>query len=121
MLACRVCLAVGKDDPESWLESVSERQLLIWKAFYQIEPWGMEFHRHATESSLVSGLISMIAASNGQAVPMREFAEFMPADWRDPEKKRTPKKRKQNLATTLNQLAAVVPTANQRRINGNHA
>lgn len=121
MLACRLCLAIGNDDPEAWLESASERQLLIWKAFYRLEPWGMEFHRHATLSTLISGLVSMIAASNGQKLDVRDFAEFMPSDWIDPAKKPSPKKRKKKLASTLNMLAACVPTAQQRRINGNNA
>lgn len=42
MLACRLCLAFGEQDPEQWLEKCPRRVLNIWRAFAQAEGWDTE-------------------------------------------------------------------------------
>lgn len=80
-LACRVCLAVGVDDPIAWLENIEPQTLAIWRAFYRVEPWGSEMERSAEQSSITSMLLSMMAAGNGVEVAPREVKDFMPGDW----------------------------------------
>lgn len=82
--ACRVCLALGIADPESWLDSVSPRTLALWQAFYRIEPWGRDYERDAILSMMVSQVSSFIAAGNGAKVKPIPMADFMPAEWIQP-------------------------------------
>ncbi len=42
MLACRLCLRFGVQDPEQWLEDVPDRVWELWKAYYALEPFGGE-------------------------------------------------------------------------------
>lgn len=42
MLACRLCLRFGEQDPEQWLEDVPDRVWDLWKAYYSLEPFGGE-------------------------------------------------------------------------------
>ena len=42
MLACRLCLRFGEQDPEQWLEDVPDRVWAVWKAYYSVEPFGNE-------------------------------------------------------------------------------
>lgn len=114
MLACRLCLAIGHDDPEAWLETATERQLALWKAFYRLEPWGAEFHRSATTQSLLSGLLSMTAAANGGKLECREFAEYMPSDWIDLSK--SSKSKGLSVDTFHAIVRSSVPTAEKRLI-----
>ena len=116
MLACRLCLALGIDDPEQWLQTASERKLTLWRAFYRLEPWGAEFHRSATQSAMTSGVMAMIAAGQGQKVEMRSMEDFMPSDWADAEKRKQKKKRP-NTGKVLGLFAKLAPTANKRRMN----
>lgn len=37
MLACRLCLHFGIDDPEQWLENCGQRKLNVWRAFAEID------------------------------------------------------------------------------------
>ncbi|QDV86915.1 phage tail assembly protein T [Stieleria magnilauensis] len=114
MLACRLCLALGIDDPEAWLDSASERQLALWQAFYRIEPWGAEFHRSATQASLASAAISMAAAANGQKIEIQEFGSFMPSDWIGESKRK--KRTKQAVNQSVKALSGMFPTADKIRV-----
>lgn len=118
MLACRVCLEGGfSDDPEAWLDTVTERQLLTWQAYYRIEPFGGQFHRSAETNSLLSGILSLIAASHGQKLPPAKFKDFMPSNWIEPKKsKQRIKANPRSIIRTEKQFAAAVPTWKQRRI-----
>ena len=83
-LACRVCLAVGVDNPVAWLENIEPQTLAIWRAFYRVEPWGSEMERSAEQSSLTSLVLSMVAAGNGVEIKPQQVDDFMPGDWVPP-------------------------------------
>lgn len=80
-LACRVCLALGIDDPEAWLDTVSPRTLAIWSAFYRVEPWGNEYERSAGVAALISAQTAMIAATVAQKMTPQPVSDFMPSNW----------------------------------------
>jgi len=80
-LACRVCLALGIDDPEAWLDRAPQRVVAIWRAFYRLEPWGNDYQRHAVEASLLSRINATIGASFGAKLKPLSFADLMPQEW----------------------------------------
>ena len=118
MLACRVCLAIGHDDPEGWLETVTSRQLALWKAFYQLEPWGADFERSAAQSALLSGQISMMAAGYGQQIESQGLEDFMPSDWANATKKQKPRRKRMSPKRVGAMFASMFPTADKRQIKG---
>lgn len=83
-LACRVCLALGIDDPEAWLATVSQRTLAVWEAFYMLEPWGQDYQRDAIISAQLSALSCSVAASHGAKQKPIPVQDFMPANWHRP-------------------------------------
>ena len=84
-----MCLQLGIDDPEAWLETVPAKTLALWSAFYRVEPWGNDYEQMAVQSSLITMQTAMIAATNGAEFNPRDVADFMPANWAD----RKPKNR----------------------------
>jgi len=84
-LACRVCLALGVDDPEAWLDRAPQRVVAVWRAFYRLEPWGNDYQRHAVEASLLSRINATIGASFGAKLKPLSFADLMPQEWDRPE------------------------------------
>lgn len=80
-----MCLALGIDDPEAWLDRVDQRTFDLWQAYYQIEPFGNEWAQTASTLSMISGMQSLIASANGQKMKVVEPLDFMPPDslgWR---------------------------------------
>ena len=114
-MACRLCLAIGHDDPEAWLDTATERQLALWKAFYRLEPWGAEMHRSASTNTLLTSVLSMMAASHGQQLESSEMKDFMPSDWIDTAK---PVKRTRGMGMDAfhSIVKSSVPTADKRLI-----
>lgn len=82
--ACRLCLALGIDDPEDWLDKVSPRTFALWQAYYQIEPWGKEHERDAMQSMQLHNIAANIAASYGVKVDALSLQDFMPGTWVPP-------------------------------------
>jgi len=91
-LACRVCLQLGIDDPEAWLDTVPERVLALWAAFYRVEPWGNGYERTAAISSLLSANLAMAAASCGSEMTIQPTGDFMPSNWIGQERKKPKRK-----------------------------
>jgi hypothetical protein len=85
-------LALGIDDPERWLETVPDRTLSIWSAFYQVEPWGNDYERTAAISSLLSAQIALVAATAGTEIAAQPTSDFMPNNWIDPSNKKRKKR-----------------------------
>lgn len=92
MLACRLCLRLGIDDPEQWLEDVPDRIYEIWLAYSQIEPWWSEREMLANLVALVRILLAgKYDEKNVESVLKHAdqmAAAYMPPDWVDqPERK----------------------------------
>jgi len=79
-----LCLELGIDDPEKWLANAPERVLRTWWAYWQIEPWGLPWHRHAAYMSLLDAMYAVCLKwfSGGKSkYKPREFRDWMPGDW----------------------------------------
>lgn len=78
--ACRVCLELGIDDPEAWLDSISERVLSVWWAYYQCEPFGSHWEQSASLASVIHANTAMMAATHGAKMEPLSVIDFMPQD-----------------------------------------
>jgi hypothetical protein len=96
MLAGRLCLELGIDDPIAWLESVPAEVLSFWRAFDSIEPIGgskFDAARIAYEIASLRHLFVAVHARENATLPKHpDFSEYMPARWIDfqPPKKEKP-------------------------------
>ena len=75
-----MCLQLGIDDPEAWLDSVSERVLDVWWSYYQCEPFGSHWEQVASLSSMIHSNTAMIAATKGVKVEPMSVVDFLPSD-----------------------------------------
>ena len=86
-LACRLCLRLGIDDPEQWLEDVPDRVWELWKAYYAVEPFGGE--RELAAKTVV--LLKQLVASKFKAEEIEKALRMcdrltgteMPWEWID--------------------------------------
>jgi len=46
LLACRLCLRFGEQDPEAWLDSIPERIWQTWIAYFNAEPQAFGFEKN---------------------------------------------------------------------------
>lgn len=65
MFAFRLCLALGYPHPDVLLAGLSARQLLEWRAFFAIDPWG---EQRADRRTALLG--SLLASVNGKKIEM---------------------------------------------------
>ena len=111
-LACRLCLQLGIDDPEQWLEETTPRKLAIWQAFYRVEPWGNDYERSAVTNALLNAVLAMIGATNGQEIKTHGIDDYMPGDWTH--RKKPVRLGRKAVQASKNAMAALFPTARQR-------
>lgn len=78
--ACRVCLELGIDDPEAWLDSISERTFDVWWAYYQCEPFGSHWEQTASLAAVVHANTAMMAATRGVKLEPMKVVDFVPSD-----------------------------------------
>ena len=87
MLACRLCLRLGIDDPEQWLEDVPDRVYSLWDAYSQIEPWWSEREMLAQLVGLVRMMLAGKYSEENVEKALRNAdmlaASYMPPDWVD--------------------------------------
>ena len=76
-----MCLLLGIDDPEQWLHEASSRKVAFWEAFFRVEPFGCDWERHAVQSTLLSCLMSTVAATAGGKAKPQKIEDFMPGVW----------------------------------------
>ena len=98
-MACRVCLALGIDDPVRWLDRTRPETLALWEAYYRYEPFGDEWLKHAQQCSVISNVTSMVAASVGVKSKPPALSTFMPESWIG--NKSNKKKRKASIASFM--------------------
>ena len=80
-----MCLKLGIDDPEKWLATKPKRVVNLWAAYWRLEPWGLEWHRHASMMSVLYMLCTNIACMFGGKSDSKayRFRDWMPSDWQD--------------------------------------
>lgn len=78
--ACRVCLELGIDDPEEWLNSISDRVFNVWWAYYQCEPFGSHWEQTASLAAVVHANTAMLAATRGVKLEPMSVVDFVPSD-----------------------------------------
>jgi hypothetical protein len=77
-------LQLGIDDPERWLANADPRVVRTWMAYWQLEPWGMPWHKHASMMMFLQAMCSTIVgmwASKASKAPKPEMQDWMPSDW----------------------------------------
>lgn len=79
---------LGIDDPEAWLDSISDRVFDVWYAYYQCEPFGSHWEQTASVASMLHSNTAMLAAGRGAKMEAAKVVDFMPCDSM-PWKKRT--------------------------------
>lgn len=77
-MAGRLCLELGIDDPEQWLEDTPKRIVDFWENYYRVEPFGLPWHQTAQTAELLEWIYTMFVARAGQKHDPRKFRDFMP-------------------------------------------
>lgn len=84
MLACRLCLAFGEQDPEQWLENCPKRVLNVWRAFARVEGWHTERYFAAQSASALKRLVLMKVKEDAQQAVASDIDQtankYMPFD-----------------------------------------
>lgn len=81
-MAHRICLEGGfSDDPEAWLDSISDRAFANWVAFYDVEPWGNDYLRDAKVCELLSAQFAATTARGGGKYECQSLEHYMPPSW----------------------------------------
>jgi len=73
-------LELGIDDPEKWLANAPKRVIRTWDAYWQLEPWGQPWHRHAASMMMLAAIHRMLMTGEQKHKPA-SFADWMPAGW----------------------------------------
>ena len=90
-----MCLQLGIDDPEAWLDTAEDRVLRLWEAYWQVEPWGMDWHRHGNQMVMLDAIYAATVNPNlpkGKRHDVRDMSSFMPGEFIDPQKARRGKR-----------------------------
>lgn len=77
MLACRLCLAFGVQDPEQWLEECPRRVLNVWRAFAIADGWGMQRRQAAANAIATKRLLAFKYAGDSRKDAIAEFDELV--------------------------------------------
>lgn len=92
MLACRLCLAFGVQDPEQWLEECPRRVLNLWRAFAVAEGWFTERYLAALSAVSLKKLLALKHEQDARPTVLKDVDEvankYMPADWQWSEEKK---------------------------------
>jgi hypothetical protein len=83
------------DDPMAWLDSLPDDVLTLWDAYYRLEPWGGEYHRHAAEMEVLETILAYVVnrhvTEKSKVYKPRSRADFMPAGYAGERPKKKPK------------------------------
>jgi hypothetical protein len=86
------------DDPRAWLDSLPDDVVRLWDAYWQLEPWGGDWARHADLMVLMDHIYALVAnkglgrESRHLAYKPRGRRSFMPMDYAGESPKRTSRK-----------------------------
>jgi len=85
MLACRLCLAFGEQDPEQWLEDCPPRVLNIWRAFSIADGWSTQRRVQTTNAIVLKRLLALKYKKDDRQEILKSVDEicekYLPADW----------------------------------------
>lgn len=86
MLACRLCLAFGEQDPEQWLENCPPRVLNVWRAFAEADSWSMKRRLETTQAIVAKKLLASKYKKDDRLEALESLDKIvesiMPVDWR---------------------------------------
>lgn len=75
------------DDPRAWYDSLPDEVVSLWDAYWQLEPWGCDWLRHAEQMVMLDHIYALVA-NRGLSRDQRHLAykprrrkAFMPADY----------------------------------------
>jgi hypothetical protein len=105
IFAHKLCLKLGIDDPEQWLEDVPERVISNWEEYDRIDPFGQEWHQTASTNQMLYGLLEYHYRTHKVKLKRAAFHHFMPQQYRSVKPK---KQKRQNLLDSLKSFAAKV-------------
>lgn len=90
-----MCYQWGIQDPEAWLDSVSDEQLATWEGYFAVEQFGADWERHGAVMSMLDGIFAVLLnqhipeTEKGKRHTPRPAREFMPGGFFPPEAKPT--------------------------------
>lgn len=93
----------------AWLDSVPDKTWSMWQAYWQVEPWGTEWDRHAEMMVMLDAIYAATVNPNVEKQhhhKVRDAVEFMPADYDRPRAKRA--NPKASIVDQLNAFAGIV-------------
>jgi hypothetical protein len=88
------------------LDSIPERVLDIWWAYYQCEPFGSHWEQTASIAAMVSANTTMLAATRGVECESASVLDFLPGDSM-PWEKRKKRQKKKGLRKPQEQIFAI--------------
>lgn len=62
------------------MDSIPERVLEIWQAYYRCEPFGSHWEQTASVAAMISANMTLIAATRGVKTDSVGVIDFMPID-----------------------------------------
>ena len=87
MLACRLCLAWGIEDPEQWLENCPRRILNVWHAFAIADKWHSRRRMEAISAVSLKRLLAVKYNESDRRQLLEsidKIAElYIPEEWRE--------------------------------------
>lgn len=93
----------------AWLDSVPDKTWSMWQAYWQVEPWGTEWDRHAEMMVMLDAIYAATVNPNVEKQDrhkVRDAVEFMPVDYDRPRAKRA--KPNAGIVDQLNAFAGIV-------------
>ena len=89
------------------MDSIPERVLEVWWAYYQCEPFGSHWEQTASIAAMVSANVSMMAASHGMKCEAASVLDFLPSDAMPWEKRKKRRREKKGLRKPQEQIFAL--------------
>lgn len=113
MLACRLCLEFGEQDPEQWLENCPPRVLNVWKAFSIADKWPEQRRLSASHSIVSKRLLAMKYHKDDRQAALESVDDtaelYMPIDWQI-EKDEAPKQMSDGVLQVMSRGGEVIKT-----------
>lgn len=85
MLACRLCLSFGEQDPEQWLEQCPPRVLNVWRAFAIADGWFTERRLAAVSAIALKRLVALKHKEEYRVEVLASIDKvadkYVPLDW----------------------------------------
>lgn len=117
MLACRLCLAFGEQDPEQWLEVCPPRVLNVWRAFAVADKWAESRRLNATVALALKRLVAAKYNKDAIQSAMQSLdsltESYLPADWQWDRSEQGESGLSENILLAMNRGGSVLSTPTQ--------